>query len=296
MAHGDTKCPHVHVIVNRVNPEHGKAAKLSGSRLKLSKWAEGYERRQGRIRCQHRVWNNEKRARGERVRREPRLPRSRWQRERRHSVQVPRAKTPAGLSLAERSEWKNQERGARDSWIGHQRKMNLRGLSTRAGEEWGELYDRHRQEKAAEKQAGTTVWRRIRRWREKGSRLVQLRATLTRDSQLWRDWRAEIKARHKQERAALGQTHSRVARKIEQRAARGYQVRHERSRRLREGRGAAAGVGGSGAGQMGAGPPRTRPGPGSGAGARSWAQPLRDICPIPATPQAEPGHRPGAYT
>ena len=113
VAHGDTKCPHVHVIVNRVNPEHGKAAKLSGSRLKLSKWAERYERRQGRIRCQHRVWNNRKRARGERVRREPRLPRSRWQRERRHSVQVPRAKTPAGLSLAERSEWKNQERGAR---------------------------------------------------------------------------------------------------------------------------------------------------------------------------------------
>ena len=223
VAHGDTKCPHVHVIVNRVSPEHGKAAKLSGSRLKLSKWAEGYERSQGRIRCQHRVWNNEKRARGERVRREPRLPRSRWQRERRRSVQVPRVKTPAGLSPAERSEWKNQERGARDSWIGHDREMDLRGLSTRAGKEWRELYDRHRQEKAAEKQAGTTVWRRIRRWREKGSRLVQLRAALTRNSQLWRDWRTEIKARHKQERAALGQTHSSAARKIEQGAAQGYQ-------------------------------------------------------------------------
>ncbi len=223
VAHGDTKCPHVHVIVNRVSPEHGKAAKLSGSRLKLSKWAEGYERRQGRIRCQHRVWNNAKRARGERVRREPRLPRSRWQRERRHSVQMPRAKTPAGLSPAERSEWKNQERGARDSWIGHDREMNLRGLSTRAGKEWRELYDRHRQEKAAEKQAGTTVWRRIRRWREKGSRLGQLRAALTRDSQLWRDWRTEIEVRHKQERAALGQTHSSAARKIEQGAAQGYQ-------------------------------------------------------------------------
>ena len=71
------------------------------------------------------------------MRREPRLPRSRWQRERRHSVQVPRAKTPAGLSLAARSEWTNQERGARDSWIGHQRKMNLRGLSTRAGRNGG---------------------------------------------------------------------------------------------------------------------------------------------------------------
>ena len=224
VAHGDTKCPHVHVIVNRVSPEHGKAAKLSGSRLKLSKWAEGYERRQGRIRCQHRVWNNAKRARGERVRREPRLPRSRWQRERRHSVQVPRAKTPAGLSLAERSEWKNQERGARDSWIGHQRKMNLRGLSTRAGEEWGELYDRHRQEKAAEKQAGTTVWRRIRRWREKGSRLGQLRATLTRSSELWRSWRSELETRQKRDRAALGKVHSALAAHIDREVAENYQA------------------------------------------------------------------------
>ena len=224
VAHGDTEHPHVHVIVNRVNPENGKAAKLSGSRLRLSKWAEGYERSQGRIRCQHRVWNNRKRARGERVRRQPRLPRSRWQRERRRSVPVPRAKTPAGLSPAERYEWKNQERGARDSWIGHQRKMNLRGLSTRAGKEWRELYDRHRQEKAVEKQAGTTVWRRIRRWREKGSHLGQLRATLTRSSELWRSWRSELETRQKRDRAALGKVHSALAAHIDHEVTENYQA------------------------------------------------------------------------
>ena len=43
--------PHVHVIANRVEPESGKAAGLSRSKLKLSKWAEGYEREQGKIRC-----------------------------------------------------------------------------------------------------------------------------------------------------------------------------------------------------------------------------------------------------
>ena len=32
--------PHVHVIANRVDPESGKAAGLSRSKLKLSKWAE----------------------------------------------------------------------------------------------------------------------------------------------------------------------------------------------------------------------------------------------------------------
>ena len=32
--------PHVHVIANRVDPESGKAAGLSRSKLRLSKWAE----------------------------------------------------------------------------------------------------------------------------------------------------------------------------------------------------------------------------------------------------------------
>ena len=54
--------------------------------------------------------------------------------------------------------------------------MSLRGLSTRSGKEWGGLYDRHRQEKASEKQAATTVWRRFQHWRSKGSHLGQLRA------------------------------------------------------------------------------------------------------------------------
>ena len=39
--------PHVHVIANRVDPESGQAAGLSRSKLRLSKWAEDYEREQG---------------------------------------------------------------------------------------------------------------------------------------------------------------------------------------------------------------------------------------------------------
>ena len=46
--------PHVHVIANRVDPESGKAAGLSRSQLRLSKWAEEYERGQGEIRCPER--------------------------------------------------------------------------------------------------------------------------------------------------------------------------------------------------------------------------------------------------
>ena len=67
VAHEDTRHPHVHVIANRVDPETGKAAKLSGSKLRLSRWAEGYEREQGQIRCERRVENNERRRAGQRV-------------------------------------------------------------------------------------------------------------------------------------------------------------------------------------------------------------------------------------
>ena len=67
MAHRDGH-PHVHVIVNRVDAESGKAAGFSRSKLRLSQWAEGYERGQGWIRCSRRVANNLRRRRGERVR------------------------------------------------------------------------------------------------------------------------------------------------------------------------------------------------------------------------------------
>ena len=41
IAHRDTAQPHVHVVVNRVSVEDGRAAKLGNSYLKLSRWAEG---------------------------------------------------------------------------------------------------------------------------------------------------------------------------------------------------------------------------------------------------------------
>ena len=59
--------PHVHVIANRVDPESGKAEGLSRSKLKLSRWAEKYEREQGKIRCPKREINNMRRSVGARV-------------------------------------------------------------------------------------------------------------------------------------------------------------------------------------------------------------------------------------
>jgi hypothetical protein len=58
VSHNDEPHPHIHVIVNRVHPETGIAAPLSNDHLKLSAWAEEYEKRQGKIRCEQRVENN----------------------------------------------------------------------------------------------------------------------------------------------------------------------------------------------------------------------------------------------
>lgn len=66
VGHDDTDKAHVHIIVNRVHPNHGKAAPLSKTRLKLSKWAEAYEKEHG-IHCHQRIENNKRRAKGARV-------------------------------------------------------------------------------------------------------------------------------------------------------------------------------------------------------------------------------------
>ena len=73
-SHNDRDHPHMHLIVNLVHPETGKASRLSYSRLKLSDWAEEYERQRGNIYCDQRVENNAKRKEGEKVKyREPEL-------------------------------------------------------------------------------------------------------------------------------------------------------------------------------------------------------------------------------
>jgi hypothetical protein len=74
ISHNDEPHEHVHVLVNRVNPETGKAAALSNSKLALSKWAQQYEQERGQVLCPQRVKNNARRKQGEFVT-SPRVPR-----------------------------------------------------------------------------------------------------------------------------------------------------------------------------------------------------------------------------
>ncbi len=65
--HTDEPQPHVHVVVNRICHLTGRAADIKRDWIKLSKWAERYERETGRILCELRVNHNARRAAGEYV-------------------------------------------------------------------------------------------------------------------------------------------------------------------------------------------------------------------------------------
>ena len=106
MSHRDGQ-PHVHVIANRVDPESGQAAGLNRSKLKLSKWAEEYERGQGKIRCPQRERNNARRGQGKRVQDRVSRPTGRHRRAEMNPQQEERQAIPAG----------------RDGWGGPEREM-----------------------------------------------------------------------------------------------------------------------------------------------------------------------------
>jgi len=61
VAHNDTEHPHMHFIVNRIDPNTGKAHGLKRDQLILSKWAEAYEMEHGQTWCVERVKNNQAR-------------------------------------------------------------------------------------------------------------------------------------------------------------------------------------------------------------------------------------------
>lgn len=65
VAHDDQAHPHVHVLLNRVNPDDGRMLSSSFEKLRASKWAQKYEEERGKIYCEERVLNNEARERGE---------------------------------------------------------------------------------------------------------------------------------------------------------------------------------------------------------------------------------------
>jgi integrase len=59
VVHSDEPHAHIHIVASRIDPNTGRAFDLKGNYLKLSRWAEAYERRHnGRVLCRKRAEAN----------------------------------------------------------------------------------------------------------------------------------------------------------------------------------------------------------------------------------------------
>lgn len=129
VAHNDTRHQHVHVIVNRVNPNDGRLATLSNGKRKLDRWAHDYEKSRDRI-----VTPN----RAEKFERQEKARQAHPDKERRAYVERRRE---------ERRREASHVRSPRASLA--QRQQALKDLHRH---QWDELKERHRQERAADYQ------------------------------------------------------------------------------------------------------------------------------------------------
>ena len=224
IAHRDTAQPHVHVVVNRVSVEDGRAAKLGNSYLKLSRWAEGYEREQGRIRCPQRVENNAGRERGEWVRcaslkpgRYRRGPGRESEIRRRHIPAAQNARDVAVVVVQRVDEQKKWDRGQAE------RRENYRNMERGQRQQWGELYRRHEQERRELSQDWGSLKGRVRQWREQGRHWDELAGAIRGKAQVRSDWEQGVEWQQRHERAELVRDHGLESRRVEQEADRAYQ-------------------------------------------------------------------------
>ena len=210
--------PHVHVIANRVDPESGKAAGLSRSKLRLSKWAERYEREQGKIRCPARERNNKRQEVGERV------VDGRWRRERMSPQREPREAIPAAREgpERERAAWQRAEERMHWERIQQWRVKDLGKLERRSKREWSELYGRQERQRQQLAKDCRGVLGRVRAWRELGGKLREIGGTIRGRTEVLGRFRAELETRQRLERISLGKAHSEAVRKIESLAGEVY--------------------------------------------------------------------------
>ena len=223
VAHDDTRHPHVHVIANRVDPATGKAARLGNSKLRLSRWAEGYEREQGRIRVERRVKNNERRRAGQEVLRPIWDRPLHWARFRREGMQpgrARRARAPDGGERVDLTAWRRAEERLWEQvedrrWLGFWR------LESRARQEWVDLHKRQEDMRQRLHRESRTLRGRLRIWRTERS-LRELVGAVRGREDLVEGWHEDLDRYHKGERAVLGKAHADSARQIERRVREGY--------------------------------------------------------------------------
>jgi MobA/VirD2-like, nuclease domain len=160
VGHNDEPHPHIHVIVNRVHPETGIAAPLNMDHLKLSAWAEAFEKRQGQIRCEQRVENNERRRYGEFVKDRDSQHAAefrRWQQER-TARQVDNRLLETAVLDARHEKQRDDLHRERDRKIDAKRKQVRE--ATRA--EWRAIYQAQASKRRELESAQRSAWSRLR--------------------------------------------------------------------------------------------------------------------------------------
>ena len=225
IAHRDTEHPHVHVVVNRVSVEDGRAAKLGNSYLKLSRWAEGYEREQGRIRCPQRVENNAGRDRGEWVRCASMKP-GRYRRGPGRESEIRRRHIPAAQDARDVAVVVVQRVDEQKKWdrVQADRRENYRNLERGQRQQWGELYRRHEQKRQKLSQDWGSLQGRVRQWRAQGKHWDELIPAMRGKAQVRTQWDQVLEWEQRRERAELVREHGRQSRGVEQEADRVYQA------------------------------------------------------------------------
>ena len=214
----------MHVIANRVEPASGKAAGLSRSKLKLSKWAERYEREQGKIRCPARERNNRRRGTGERVVDGRGHSGGRFRRERMSPQREPRAAIPAAREGPERERVAWQRAEERTQWerLQRWRGKELGELERRSKRSWSELYGRQERQREQLAKDCHGVLGRFRAWRKLGGKLREIGGTIRGRTEVLGRFRAELEDRLRWERISLGKAHSEAVREIESLAGEVY--------------------------------------------------------------------------
>lgn len=143
IAHDDEKHAHVHIMLNRVSPLDGRHLSSSKEKLNLSKWAQEYEERGGKIYCENRVINNDMREGGEYVRGEKDTAR--------HIFEDQRG---AAANDNDRAKLIADEQRGKDSVLA----LRGRNLTRLHASAWSKLSEAHKERKAA---LGRDLQRRV---------------------------------------------------------------------------------------------------------------------------------------
>ena len=216
--------PHAHVIANRVEPESGKAAGLSRSKLRLSKWAERYEQEQGKIRCPARERNNKRREAGERVVDGRGHSGGRFRRERMSPQREPREAIPAAREgpERERAAWQRAEERMHWERIQQWRVKDLGKLERRSKWEWSTLYGRQERQREQLAKDCRGVLGRVRAWRELGGKLREIGGTIRDARKCWGAFGRSWRPGNGGSGSRWGKAHSEAVRKIESLAGEAY--------------------------------------------------------------------------